>query len=139
MGKIMVLIFEDPQDEFIKNILDLIGEDQHDFTLIEPTLIMSFEGLEIRTAERRVILNGNEVRLTNIELSVLIYLAKHPGWVQSRRQIYNGVWPLEAETELHAVESAISTLRKKIDPNLKQPRYIETVSGHGYRFIGIPL
>lgn len=39
MGKIMVLFFEDPQDEFIKSILDLIGEDQHDFTLIEPTLI----------------------------------------------------------------------------------------------------
>lgn len=61
MGKIMVLFFEDPQDEFIKSILDLIGEDQHDFTLIEPTLIMSFEGLEIRTAERRVILDGDDV------------------------------------------------------------------------------
>lgn len=139
MGKLIIIYFDDPEDNFIKNMLDLLGDKQSDFTCLEPDLIMSFKGLEIHTAECRVFLEGYEVRLTRIEFALLIYLAKHSGWVQSRRQIYNSVWPIDAETELHAVESAISSLRKKIDPNFKKPKFIETVPGHGYRFIGIRI
>lgn len=136
MKKVIVLCFEDSNEEIIQDILELVGEKYPEYDRLEPNLIISFDGLEINIPEKRVLLDGSYIHLSRIEFSLLTYLAKHPGWVRSRRQIYNEVWPLEAETELHAVESAISSLRKKIDPHLEQPRFIETVPCHGYRFIG---
>lgn len=85
--------------------------------------------------KKRVLLNGVNIQLSRTEFSLLIYLAKHPGWIRSCRQIYNEVWLLEVESELHVVESSIASLRKKIDPYIDQARLIETVSGYGYRFI----
>ena len=136
MSKIMILRFDDPEDRMIHTILDLLEERSLDVTIAEPVLVMSFQGLEIRIAEKRVLLDENDVRLSRTEFAVLSYLAKHSSWVLSRRQIYNAVWPPDAETELHSVEAAISSLRKKIDPELNKPRFIETMPGHGYRFIG---
>lgn len=136
MGKAIVLYFEDSNERLVQETLEFIGEKYPECYKIEPQLIMSFEGLEINVAEKKVLLDGSNKQLSRTEFSLLVYLAKHPGWVRSRRQIYNEVWPLDAESELHAVESAISSLRKKIDPYLNQTRFIETVPGHGYRFIG---
>lgn len=136
MSKVMVLCFEDSSDELIHDILGLVGERHPDYVLMEPDLLLTFEGLEIRTAERRVLLDDTEIRLSRLEFYVLTYLSKHPGWVQTKRQIYDAVWPSESDAKIRVVETIISSLRKKIDPDLSQPRFIETVIGCGYRFVG---
>lgn len=136
MGKVIVFLFDDVENELIPKILDLAGAQQFETQFINLPLRLSFEGLEIRMAQKQVLLDGKEIILTKLEYLVLCHLARHSGWVQSKRQIFEAVWPPETEADYHTVEVAIYTLRKKLDPDTANPRFIKTVPGHGYRFIG---
>lgn len=107
--------------------MDLTGAQQFETQFITLPLRLSFEGLEIRMAQRQVLLDGEEIILTELEYLVLCHLARHSSWVQSKRQIFEAVWPPETEADYHTVEVAIYTLRKKLDPDTANPRFIKTV------------
>lgn len=80
---------------------------------------------------------GNErVNFTAMELNVLHYLIHHRGQVVTRRQLLRDVWHIEGDVETRTIDRHIASIRKKIEPDLRQPRYIETVYGKGYRFKG---
>ena len=64
----------------------------------------------------------------------LALLARHPGRVYSRAQLLDLVWGYRHEGSGHTVNSHINRLRSKIEPDLRNPRYVETVRGVGYRF-----
>ena len=79
-----------------------------------PTL--KFEGLEIDTARRSVLRQGEAVELTGTEYELLAMLAREPGKVFSRDDILNQLRGHEAELYTRAVDIVVSRLRKKLEP-----------------------
>jgi DNA-binding response OmpR family regulator len=101
---------------------------------IAPVSILSFPGLEIRQHQRRVLQNGEEINLTRLEYSTLILLASNPGIVLTQEHIFEAVWNMDSDSCHSSVVNVIYNLRKKIEPDSKNPTYIKTVLGVGYKF-----
>ena len=97
-----------------------------------PTL--HFPGLEIRLFQRRVLQDGEDVSLTRLEYSTLVLLASNPGIVLTRTQIFEAVWNMDSDSCQSSISTVICNLRKKIEPDSKNPTYIKTVLGVGYKF-----
>lgn len=77
---------------------------------------------------------GSErINFTAMELNVLRYLIHHQGEVVTREQLLRNVWHIIGNVETRTIDRHIASIRKKIEPDLRQPRYIETVYGKGYR------
>lgn len=110
--------------------------DKHQFQVVEPPEIpiLSFPGLEIRLHQRRVLRNGNDIPLTRLEYSTLCYLASQPGRVFTQTQIYEAVWQMESHSCHSSIANVVYNLRKKIEPDRKNPSYIKTIAGKGYKF-----
>ena len=104
---------------------------------IEAPLVetLSFDGggLEIDTVEHEVRRGGAPVDLTPIEYRLLTTLARYPGRVYSRFELINHVQGYDFEGYERTIDAHVKNLRKKIEPDPKHPRYVETVFGVGYR------
>jgi DNA-binding response OmpR family regulator len=85
---------------------------------------------------RRALLAGRELPLTPKSVAVLDYLMTHPDEVISRERLLDAVWGWDYPTGTRAVDVRIAELRKALDDDAAQPRYVETVPGQGYRFVG---
>ena len=120
-------------DKIISAIADYI---QIEPMQIAPVSILSFPGLEIRRHQRRVLQNGEEINLTRLEYSTLVLLASNPGIVLTRAQIFEAVWNMDSDSCQSSISTVICNLRKKIEPDSKNPTYIKTVLGVGYKFNG---
>lgn len=94
--------------------------------------------LHIDYTQRRVEAGGEEVHLTQLEFDLLVYLSERPGVPCGRSDLVDAVWGYEAGGDITdgAVNTCISKLRKKIEPDPANPRYIQSVHGIGYRFTG---
>jgi DNA-binding response OmpR family regulator len=90
--------------------------------------------LEIDLAQHRVCLNSEEVRLTPTEFRLLAYLLENTRRVCSFEQILENVWGWEYRDSIDYVHVYVSHLRGKIEPDPKNPQYIHTIHGVGYRF-----
>lgn len=93
------------------------------------------DGLRIDPVRRRVFVRGNEAELTAREFDLLWHFACHRGRVFSRAQLLDAVWGYNHEGYEHTVNTHINRLRNKIETNLAEPRYVQTVWGVGYRFL----
>jgi DNA-binding response OmpR family regulator len=93
-----------------------------------------FPGLELDLIRRQVTANGRPVTLTAKEFEVLAFLSAHPGRVYSREQIMRHLWGGEFFGDARAADVHVQHLRKKLEPDPKNPRYIQTVRGFGYKF-----
>ena len=98
---------------------------------------LEFPGLEVDLRGRRVTSGGSNVDLTAKEFEVLALLASHPGRVYGREQIMRHLWDGDFFGETRAADVHIQHIRKKIEPDPKTPRYVQTVRGIGYRFAEI--
>ena len=78
--------------------------------------------------------NGNRVRLTQVEFSILKNFMSNPGRALSREEILSAVWGREYEGELKIVDVNIRRLRIKIEDDTANPTYITTVWGFGYKW-----
>ena len=135
MGNILALILDEQEVKTIDKIISAIS----DYTSLEivqttPISVLSFPGLEIRKSQRRVFQDGEEVNLTRLEYSTLVFLASKPGIVLTQTQIYESVWNMDSDSCQSCVVNVIYNLRKKIEPDSKKPIYIKTVIGVGYKF-----
>ena len=74
-----------------------------------------------------------EVRLTGREFEVLAYFARNAGKILLHRQILQAVWGGQYAGESDYVWTFVQRIRRKIEPNRAQPRYLITESGVGYR------
>ncbi len=83
-----------------------------------------------------VLKNGEEIDLTPKEFELLLYLANHRGKVLSRDQLLNAVWNYDYIGDSRIVDVHVSHLRDKIEPDSRNPVYIKTVRGIGYKFEG---
>jgi two-component system alkaline phosphatase synthesis response regulator PhoP len=93
-----------------------------------------FPGLMIDLSRRRVWVDGEHVDLTTTEFEILSFLAAHPGWVYSRQQIMQQLWGENFYGEARSADVHIQRIRKKIEQDPKNPRYVQTVRGIGYKF-----
>ena len=123
MGKMLMLSFENSEDDVISEILSILENKQ--MKICENKNIkkcLEFQGLTIN-AEKRLAVKGNkEIEFTFTEFEIFLRLAQNAGMVFSKEKIYN------------IVMSHIRNLREKIEDNPSKPIYIQTVWGVGYRF-----
>ncbi len=92
--------------------------------------------LELDRQARRVLLAGREVALTTKAVSILEYLMLHPDEVLSRERLLDAVWGWDYPAVTRAVDTRIAELRRVLNDDAEAPRFIETLIGQGYRFIG---
>ena len=90
-------------------------------------------GLLINDDLKKVIVDGEEVKLTPIEYNILLLLLKNKGKVYSINQIYENIWNEEAIGADNTVAVHIRHIREKIEINPKKPRYLKVVWGVGYK------
>lgn len=90
--------------------------------------------IHIDPARRLVERDGAALPLTTLEFDLLYYLASRPGRVFSREALLEHVWGSERIVDDRSIDSLVSRIRRKVEPDPARPRYIETVWGAGYRF-----
>ena len=138
-GEVLILSVPDTQEDILKKILKAVegSADIEDRTL--PSEKIEQGDLQILLPEKKVYRNGQEIPLNRHEFDTLVYLVRHPGWVQSKEQIYEAVWTEEVENYENAVMWCISQLRKKLEPDPDRLQYVHTVKGVGYKFEYHPI
>ena len=94
---------------------------------------VTLEGVEIDFRERRVTVDGKDVRLTPKEFEVLHYLANHPDKPIPHREILSAVWGPEHSEHTEYLRAFIKQLRKKIEPEPSRPMYLITEPWVGYK------
>lgn len=100
---------------------------------------LAFDDLTIELERRKVVQGGREVRLTPTEFALLELLATNAGKPMFIEQIIARIWRDTPSTTADTVRVHMSSLRKKIEPDSSDPRYIITEPWVGYRFIAEPL
>jgi two-component system KDP operon response regulator KdpE len=101
----------------------------------EHDTVISSGPIEIDLARHVVTLDGTEVKLTATEFKLLAYLASHTGKVLTHQNILNNVWGPEYLDNVEYLRVYMSQLRKKLEADPKQPRYLVSEPGVGYRFV----
>lgn len=92
-------------------------------------------GLTVDLAARRVRADRGEVHLTPVEFRLLTLLVRHAGKVLTHRQILKEVWGPQQVTEVHNLRVFMAGLRRKLEADPAQPRYLLTEQGVGYRLV----
>lgn len=119
-GDISSLLLSTSKDSEIRSI-HLSGE-------------MKIGELVINPKGRSVIRMGEEISLTPKEFDILYFLAENKGEVFTKEQIYKAVWSEDYLLDDSNIMAFIRKLRKKIEPNPDEPKYILTIWGIGYKF-----
>lgn len=104
-----------------------------------PATLLRFEELSIDLERRHVVQGDRELRLTPTEFSLLELLATNAGKPMFIEQIIARVWRSAPGTTADTVRVHMSSLRKKLEPDPSNPRYLITEPWVGYRFIAEPL
>ena len=93
-------------------------------------------GLSLDRRTRRAYRDEVELRLTPKAVALLEYLMTHPDELLSRDRLLDAVWGWDYPTGTRTVDTRVAELRRALGDDPTQPRYIETIPGQGYRFIG---
>jgi two-component system KDP operon response regulator KdpE len=102
---------------------------------VEPgTGIIRFGNVEIRVPARRVLVDAKEVRLTPKEFDLLRFLISNDDVALPHERILQAVWGPDYGSEVQYLRVFIKQLRKKLEPDPGNPRYILTEPWLGYRF-----
>lgn len=88
----------------------------------------------LNTSNRTLEKNGERVKLTQVEYSIIKMFMENPGKALSREEILDTVWGRDYFGELKIVDVNIRRLRLKIEDNAQNPTYINTVWGYGYKW-----
>lgn len=131
----LILTFNDNEEKAIEKVIAaLANEIEFEVVRSVSTPMLSFSGLEIRQHQRRVLRNGKDIKLTRLEFGTLVFLASSPNRVFTQSQIFEAVWNMDSDSCQSSVVNVIYNLRKKIEPDSKNPTYLKTVLGIGYKF-----
>jgi DNA-binding response OmpR family regulator len=85
---------------------------------------------------RRVWINNKELNLTPKAVALLEYMMTHPDELMGRDRLLDAVWGWDYPTGTRTVDTRVAELRRALKDDASSPRYIETVPGQGYRFVG---
>lgn len=136
MGKVLIATFGDEEEKDLEELILFLKKKSHivlmnAFSTDGP---LEYDNFAIDPKYRTVKINSESINLTNYEFDILYLLAKNPGQVFSKEQIYSQVWKTPYYGAGDNVMSLIRRIRKKIEPNPAKPIYILTVWGIGYKF-----
>jgi two-component system KDP operon response regulator KdpE len=101
----------------------------------EASSVIEFGDVKIDLARRTVERAGAPLHLTPIEYRLLTHLTAHPLCVVTHRQVLKAVWGANHAEDTHYVRVYMGQLRRKIEADPSQPRYLVTETGIGYRFV----
>jgi two-component system, OmpR family, alkaline phosphatase synthesis response regulator PhoP len=82
---------------------------------------------------------GAPVELKPLEYRLLAFFVRHEGRVHTRQQILDRVWGADTHVTDRVVDNQVTNLRKKIEPDPENPRYLVSFRGVGYRFDATPV
>ena len=97
---------------------------------------LHYKDLTINIERRTAELEGQPLELTTMEYQLLVLFASHPGRTYSRDEILNELRGIDAQIFSRSVDILVSRLRQKLSDTARQPRFIKTVWGTGYTFVG---
>jgi DNA-binding response OmpR family regulator len=120
--------------ELVARVAALLRRMRSATTVMAPDEV-SIDGgrLRLDVARHQAVVDGSAVHLTPCEYRLLLALAQMPGRVYSRFELINRVQGYDYEGYERTIDAHVKNLRRKIEPDPAQPRYIETVHGVGYR------
>lgn len=98
--------------------------------------IYRFSDVEVNVRTNQVLRAGQPVELSSKEFALLAYFVAHPAETLTRDRLLDAVWGYENYPNTRTVDTHIVHLRQKVEPNPEEPRFILTVHGSGYKFIG---
>ena len=101
----------------------------------EQDALFKVDELQVDQGRRRVQLDGKDVHLTPIEYRLLTTMVRHAGKVLTHRQLLREVWGPNHTEDAHYLRVFMAQLRRKIERDPAQPRYLLTESGVGYRLV----
>ncbi len=113
----------------VRAVLRRIGRDREPAS---PPIVVGDVTIDLE--RRQVAVEGQGVELTPTEFDLLVVLARHPGRVFTRLELLDRVQGYAFEGYERTVDAHVKNLRQKIEPDPKQPRYLLTVYGVGYKF-----
>jgi two-component system, OmpR family, KDP operon response regulator KdpE len=96
--------------------------------------VLEAEDFRVDLESRQVTIKGSEVHLTPKEYDLMVYLVSHPGKVLTHRTLMTSIWGGDLAEQTEYLRVFVGQLRKKIEPNPAEPRYILTEPWIGYRF-----
>jgi DNA-binding response OmpR family regulator len=97
---------------------------------------LQFGGLFIDEKSYTAEVDGKDANLAAREFELLIFMAKHPGQVFTREQLFNQIWGFDEYGDINTVTVHIRKIREKLEKDPANPVYIKTVWGVGYKFDG---
>lgn len=135
MGKLIIISLDKSEKDIYNQILKIVNEADIsiDRKLDESQRDIQVGGLKIMPGQHKVLKQGREITLTNIEFRILYVLALYQGITLSKEKIYNYVWNGEYLQDDSNITSYVHRLRKKIEDDPRRPEYIQTVHGVGYK------
>jgi DNA-binding response OmpR family regulator len=98
--------------------------------------IYRFSDVEVNIRSNEVRRGGNLIDLSAKEFALLAYFLAHPVETLSRDRLLDAVWGYDHYPTTRTVDTHIVHLRQKLEPNPEEPRFILTVHGSGYKFVG---
>ncbi|MFQ6109734.1 MAG: response regulator transcription factor [Candidatus Aminicenantales bacterium] len=98
--------------------------------------VYGFGDVEIDFAHFKIRRKGKEFDLTSLEMDILKYFIAHKGEVVTRMVLLDKIWGYESFPTTRTIDNHIMKLRKKIEDDPSHPKYILSVYGEGYRFMG---
>lgn len=127
---------EENEDELLNAVVSVLDGFENKTQMLKENFCtkLVFEGMEIDVSKRMIYRENKEVKVTCVEFQILHLLARNPGRVFSKEQIYDIVWKEPYVGDYNIVMSHIRNIREKIEDDPKNPVYIQTVWGVGYRF-----
>jgi two-component system OmpR family response regulator len=100
--------------------------------------VLAFGAVRVNFDTHEVVVDGATVRLTQLELDLLRYFARHAGRVISRDELLEQVWKLRNYPNTRTVDNFIARLRKHFERDPRKPVHFLSVRGSGYRFMPEP-
>jgi DNA-binding response OmpR family regulator len=120
-------------EELLARVIALMRRSYSDAITFTP--VIKLGELEIDILNRTVRAGTSELHLTSLEQSLLYLLAANAGRVVTREEILDALWGTDYVAESNVVDRQIRNLRARLQNDWRQPRFIATIPGRGYRFL----
>jgi len=121
--------------ELLARIQSILRRSQSPGTMVD---ILKFDFLTIDKLKQEVLLEGEVVHLSTTEYEALLLFAENPGQVLDREQLVENLRGITWQSYDRSVDVLVSRLRNKLGETPSNTRFIKTVHGVGYKFIGKP-
>ena len=102
------------------------------------SLIHVGDAITLDVPRMETVVDGRRVELTATEFQLLVHMARQPGRVFTRAQLLDAVHGVAVESYERAIDAHVKNIRRKIEPDPRAPRHLQTVFGVGYRLVEAP-